>query len=71
MVAKSAIVAETVRLEDKILIIGVGSFRNGGQELVIEKILTAMQSFEVMAVGGKPSAHQGATLWNNWNDDIT
>ncbi|HDS84852.1 MAG TPA: hypothetical protein ENN97_06645 [Phycisphaerales bacterium] len=21
--------------------------------------------------GGKPSAHQGTTRWNNWNDDIT
>ncbi len=62
----------TMRLENKALgALGVGSFRNGGQELVIEQILTAMQCFEVMAVGGKPSAHQGATLWNNWNDDIT
>lgn len=62
----------TMRLENKPLgAIGVGSFRNGGQELIIEQILTAMQCFEVMAVGGKPSAHQGATLWNNWNDDIT
>lgn len=62
----------TMRLENKPLgAIGVGSFRNGGQELVIEQIQTAMQCFEVMSVGGKPSAHQGATLWNNWNDDIT
>ncbi len=62
----------TMRLENKPLgAVGVGSFRNGGQELVIEQIQTAMQCFEVMAVGGKPSAHQGATLWNNWNDDIT
>ena len=62
----------TMRLENKPLgAIGVGSFRNGGQELVIEQIQTAMQCFEVMGVGGKPSAHQGATLWNNWDDDIT
>lgn len=62
----------TMRLENMPLgAIGVGSFRNGGQELVIEQIQTAMQCFEMMGVGGKPSAHQGATLWNNWNDDIT
>jgi hypothetical protein len=30
-----------------------------------------MMCYEVMAVGGKTSSHQGATLWNNWNDDIT
>ena len=24
-----------------------------------------------MVVGGKPGAHQGATLWNTYNDDIT
>lgn len=61
-----------MRLENKPLgAIGVGSFRNGGQELIIEQILSAMLCYEVMAVGGKPSAHQGATLWNNWNDDIT
>jgi multimeric flavodoxin WrbA len=51
--------------------LAVGSYRNGGQELVIEQILTAMLCYEMMAVGGKPKAHQGATLWNNYNDDIT
>ena len=25
---------------------------------------------EVMVVGGKPRAHQGATLWNAYKDDI-
>jgi multimeric flavodoxin WrbA len=50
--------------------LSVGAYRNGGQELVIEQILTAMLCHEVMVVGGKPRAHQGATLWNNYNDDI-
>ncbi|MBN1818097.1 MAG: flavodoxin family protein, partial [Sedimentisphaerales bacterium] len=50
--------------------LSVGSFRNGGQELVIEQILTAMLCYEVLVVGGKPSAHQGATLWNAYQDDI-
>ncbi|MBN2591793.1 MAG: flavodoxin family protein [Sedimentisphaerales bacterium] len=54
-------------------ILSVGSYRNGGQELVIEQIKAAMLCHEVMIVGGKPKAHQGATLWNKstYNDDIT
>jgi multimeric flavodoxin WrbA len=52
-------------------ILAVGSYRNGGQELVIEQIQAAMLCHESMIVGGKPGAHQGATLWNNYNDDIT
>ncbi len=50
--------------------LAVGGYRNGGQELVINQIQTAMLCHEVMAVGGKPRAHQGATLWNAYNDDI-
>jgi len=52
-------------------VVAVGAYRNGGQELVIEQILTAMLCHEVMCVGGKPRAHQGATLWNAYKDDIT
>lgn len=51
-------------------VLSVGSYRNGGQELVIEQIQAAMLCHEVMIVGGKPMAHQGATLWNSHNDDI-
>ncbi|OQB34653.1 MAG: NADPH-dependent FMN reductase [Candidatus Hydrogenedentes bacterium ADurb.Bin179] len=51
--------------------LSVGSYRNGGQELVIEQILTVMLCHEAMLVGGKPKAHQGATLWNAYKDDIT
>lgn len=51
-------------------VLSVGAYRNGGQELVIEQILTAMLCHEVFAVGGKPGAHQGATLWNSYSDDI-
>ena len=52
--------------------LSVGAFRNGGQELVVDQIQTAMLCHEVMIVGGKPRAHQGATLWNKseYNDDI-
>ena len=51
--------------------LSVGAYRNGGQELVIEQILTVMLCHECMLVGGKPRAHQGATLWNAYKDDIT
>lgn len=58
-------------LADKPLgVLAVGAYRNGGQELVIQEIQTAMLCHEVMAVGGKPRAHQGATLWNAYKDDI-
>jgi multimeric flavodoxin WrbA len=51
-------------------VLAVGAYRNGGQELVIEQIQSAMLCHEVMIVGGKPGAHQGATLWNAYKDDI-
>ncbi|UCE49087.1 MAG: flavodoxin family protein [Phycisphaerales bacterium] len=52
-------------------VLAVGAYRNGGQELVIEQIQSIMLCHEVMIVGGKPGAHQGATLWNAYDDDIT
>lgn len=52
-------------------VVAVGAYRNGGQELVIEQIQAAMLCHEAVIVGGKPGAHQGATLWNAYNDDIT
>ena len=52
-------------------VLAVGAYRNGGQELVIEQVQAAMLCHEVAIVGGKPGAHQGATLWNAYNDDIT
>ncbi len=52
-------------------VLATGAYRNGGQELVIEQIQAAMLCHEVLIVGGKPRAHQGATLWNAYNDDIT
>lgn len=51
--------------------LAVGAFRNGGQELVIEQIQTAMLCHQTAVLGGKPPAFQGATLWNNADDDIT
>jgi multimeric flavodoxin WrbA len=52
------------------VVLSVGAYRNGGQELVIQQIQTAMLCHEAIIVGGKPGAHQGATLWNTNNDDI-
>jgi len=52
-------------------VLAVGAYRNGGQELVIGQIQAAMLCHEAVIVGGKPGAHQGATLWNAFNDDIT
>ena len=58
-------------LADKAVgVLSVGAYRNGGQELVIQQIQTAMLCHESVIVGGKPGAHQGATLWNTYNDDI-
>ncbi|MHC4566870.1 MAG: flavodoxin family protein [Planctomycetota bacterium] len=47
-------------------VLAVGAYRNGGQELQ-----SVLLCHEVMIVGGKPGAHQGATLWNFAKDDIT
>ena len=52
-------------------VLSVGAYRNGGQELVRSQLQAAMLCHEVVLVGGKPKAHQGATLWNAYNDDIT
>jgi multimeric flavodoxin WrbA len=52
-------------------VLAVGAYRNGGQELVIEQIQSVLLCHEMMIVGGKPGAHQGATLWNLADDDIT
>ena len=68
----SALRSPKLVLADKpVGVLSVGAYRNGGQELVIQQIQTAMLCHEVMIVGGKPGAHQGATLWNAYKDDIS
>lgn len=52
-------------------VLSVGAYRNGGQEMAIVQIQAAMLCHEAVIVGGKPAAHQGATLLNSANDDIT
>jgi multimeric flavodoxin WrbA len=51
-------------------VVAVGQFRNGGQELVIEQIQTAMLCFGMIPVGGKAPAFQGATVLST-KDDIS
>lgn len=52
--------------------VAVGGVRNGGQELTLQAIQAAMMCQEMIIVGdGRPTAHTGATVWNNGNDDIS
>jgi multimeric flavodoxin WrbA len=51
-------------------VIATGAFRNGGQELVIEQIQTAMLCFGMIPVGGRPPAFQGGTVLSS-KDDIS
>ncbi len=52
--------------------LAVGGVRNGGQELVIQTINNVLMCHEMLIVGdGRPTAHWGATLWNNGTDDIS
>jgi multimeric flavodoxin WrbA len=51
-------------------VIATGAFRNGGQELVIEQIQTAMLCFGMIPVGGRPPAFQGGTVLST-KDDIS
>jgi len=45
--------------------VAVGSARNGGQELTIRSIQTALLGQDMIVVGdGQPSGRIGATLWN-------
>jgi multimeric flavodoxin WrbA len=50
--------------------LAVGGNRNGGQELVVQQILTAMLSYSMVPVGGESPAMLGGTLWNE-KDDVT
>lgn len=51
-------------------VVAVGQFRNGGQELVIEQIQTAMLCFGMIPVGGRAPAFQGGTVLST-KDDIS
>jgi multimeric flavodoxin WrbA len=59
------------KLRNKVAgVVAVGSARNGGQELTIRSIQTALMCQDMVVVGdGQPSARVGATLWSQ-NDAI-
>ncbi len=58
-------------LEDKpVGALAVGGGRNGGQELVVQQILTAMLSYGMVPVGGKSPAMLGGALWST-KDDVS
>jgi len=50
--------------------LAVAGNRNGGQELVVQQILTAMLSYGMLPVGGKSPAMLGGTLVNA-KDDVS
>ncbi|NUM52250.1 MAG: flavodoxin family protein [Candidatus Hydrogenedentes bacterium] len=58
--------ADGFRWQNKVVgALAVGSSRNGGQELTVQSIKTALLGQDVIAVGtGQPSVRIGATLWN-------
>jgi len=50
-------------------VLAVGACRNGGQEMTIQAIQAALMCQEMTVVGdGRPTAHTGATLWNQGDD---
>ena len=53
-------------------VLAVGGVRNGGQELTIQSVLAALLCQEMIIVGdGRPTAHIGATVWNNGKTPVT
>lgn len=50
-------------------VLAVGGARNGGQELTIKSVQTALLCQNMIVVGeAKPSCHSGAAVWNNGED---
>ena len=53
-------------------VLAVGGARNGGQELTIQAVQAALLCQEMIVVGdGRPTAHIGATIWNDGKGDVT
>ena len=59
-------------LRDKVGgVIAVGGFRNGGQEIAIQTVHSAMLVQDMIVVGdGKPGAHFGGTMWGAYPEGI-
>jgi multimeric flavodoxin WrbA len=53
-------------------VLAVGGARNGGQELTIQSVQTALFCQEMVLVGdGRPTGHFGAAVWNSGKGPIT
>ena len=53
-------------------VLAVGGVRNGGQEMTIQSVQAALLCQEMIIVGdGRPTAHIGATVWNNGKNPVT
>ena len=53
-------------------VLAVGGVRNGGQELTIQSVQTALMCQEMIVVGdGRPTAHFGATVCSGKLEDVT
>ncbi|MBN1435958.1 MAG: flavodoxin family protein [Sedimentisphaerales bacterium] len=52
-------------------VVAVGGVRSGGQELTIQAVQAACLCHDMVCVSdGQPTAHFGATLWNNPSEGI-
>ncbi|MCD6294345.1 MAG: flavodoxin family protein [Deltaproteobacteria bacterium] len=52
-------------------VMAVGGVRNGGQEISIQHVQSAMLVHDMILVGdGKPGAHFGGTMWSGHPDGI-
>ena len=60
-------------LRDKVGgVLAVGRVRNGGQELTIQAVRTAMLCHDMVCVSdGQPTAHFGAALWSGGEGGVT
>ena len=53
-------------------VLAVGGARNGGQELTIQSVQTALMCQEMVVVGdGQPTGHFGATIWSGGEGGVT
>ena len=64
---------KTFALSNKVAgVLAVGGSRNGGQEMTIQSVQTALFAQEMILVGdGRPTSHCGATVWSGGKKDVT
>ncbi len=53
-------------------VLAVGGSRNGGQEMTIRSVQTALFAQEMILIGeGRPTSHCGATVWSGGKKNVT